>query len=254
MRMISLLIPIAPLSRTKSRLRDCFSIEQLKDLTISMFKDLAEKIVPLNFFDHKIVYCNSNEILEITRDYGLIAIKEKLTTPRKSFDDVIKTLNNLAIRNFNTNSTIFTFLDIILISIQNLHEIALLLKKNELVICPAIHSAGISVLGRNPPNVIPTYFSDPNIPSLLAILNEANKRNLKLTLYDSFRAGFDIDIKQDLVLAYEYLKIFHLTDTYTYKFLKNNLKLSIQKKSVTDNRNFEIKSFDFVSDEPKKRM
>ena len=51
-----LLIPIAPLSRTKSRLRDCFPKELLKDLTISMFKDLVNKVVNFNCFDQKIVY------------------------------------------------------------------------------------------------------------------------------------------------------------------------------------------------------
>ena len=46
-----LLIPIAPLSRTKSRLRDCFSAQQLRDLTIAMFKDLATKLEKVDIYD-----------------------------------------------------------------------------------------------------------------------------------------------------------------------------------------------------------
>ncbi|MFX0057200.1 MAG: hypothetical protein ACFE85_12410 [Candidatus Hodarchaeota archaeon] len=236
-----LLIPIAPLSRTKSRLRDCFSKEQLKELTIAMFKDLATTLLKVKLFDEKVVYCNTSEILEIAEEYNLASIKEKLTKPRKSFDEVISDLNNIALKKYNASKTLFTFLDIILISAHNFNEIYSLLKKNQLVICPAIHSAGISILGRKPPNIISTYFSKPDTPSLVALLNEANKRNLKLAIYDSFRAGFDIDIKQDLVLAYEYLKIFKLTHTETYKYLRNNLKLSLHKKSVEDNRDLEIK-------------
>ena len=115
------------------------------------------------------------------------------------------------------------------------------MEKNQLVICPAIHSAGISLLGRNPPDIIPSFFSDPKIPSLIAVLNEAKKKGIeKITLYDSFRAGFDIDILQDLILGYEYLKIFNLRDKEVFKFLKINLKMSIQKKNANDNRNFEI--------------
>ena len=79
-----LLIPIAPLSRTKSRLRDCFPKELLKELTVAMFKDLASKVVNVDCFDQKIVYCHNNEILELAEGYGLIGIKEKLTKPRKS--------------------------------------------------------------------------------------------------------------------------------------------------------------------------
>ncbi|MFX1356292.1 MAG: hypothetical protein ACFFA8_03330 [Promethearchaeota archaeon] len=236
-----LLVPIAPLSRTKSRLRDCFSQNQLRELTISMFKDLANTLLKVKVFDEKIVYCNTSEILEIADDYNLTSIKERLTLPRKSFDDVIKDLNTIALKKYNASETLFTFLDLILISKKNFNEVYSLLRKNQLVLCPAIHSAGISLLGRNPPNIIPTYFSNPTTPSLVALLNEANRLDLKLVIYDSFRAGFDIDIKQDLVLAYEYLKIFNLTHTETYKFLKENLKLSISKKNIEDNRDLEIK-------------
>jgi 2-phospho-L-lactate guanylyltransferase (CobY/MobA/RfbA family) len=81
-----LLIPIAPLSRTKSRLRKCFSKEQLKELTIAMFKDLALKLTRVDCFESKIVYCNSSEILELADDYGLIGIREELATPRKTFN------------------------------------------------------------------------------------------------------------------------------------------------------------------------
>ena len=235
-----LLIPIAPLSRTKSRLRDCFPKELLKDLTVAMFKDLASKVVNVDCFDQKIVYCHNNEILELAEEYGLIGIKEKLTKPRKSFDEVINDLNNIAIKEFNALSTLFTFLDVILISENNFKEISSLMELNQLVVCPAIHSAGISIFGRTPPDIIPTHFSDPNIPSFVALLKDAQERNLKISVYDSFRAGFDIDIKQDLLLGFEYLKLFNLNDTETFKFLKNNLKLALQKKNLKNNRDFKI--------------
>ena len=236
-----LLIPIAPLSRTKSRLRDCFSKEQLKDLTIAMFKDLGKTLLDVNCFEMKIVYCNTPEILELAGNYGLTGIKEEITAPPKSFDKVIQDINNIAIKTYNAEQTILTFLDIILISIKNFYEINKLIQENQLVVCPAIHSAGISVLGRNPPNIIPSYFSDPNDTSLVALLNNANAKGLdKIAIYDSFRAGFDIDIKQDLVLAYSYLKIFNLKQTETYLFLKKNLKITLKKVNVNNNRAFKF--------------
>lgn len=236
-----LLIPVAPLTRTKSRLRDCFSNEQLKELTIAMFKDLGKKLSNVTCFDQKIVYCNTPEILELANDYDLIGIKEELTSPPKSFDQVIKDLNNIAIKKYDAIQTVFSFLDLILISPTNFYEINQLIQENQLVICPAIHSAGISIFGRNPPDIIPSYFSDPNIPSLVALLSNASKKGInKIAVYDSFRAGFDIDIKQDLVLGYEYLKIFNLMDTAVFDFLKNNLKLGIKKINANNNRSFKI--------------
>ena len=235
-----LLIPIAPLSRTKSRLKDCFPKELLKDLTIAMFKDLASKVENVDCFDQRIVYCHNSEILELAEQYGLTGIKEKLTKPRKSFDEVINDLNNIAINDFNALNTIFTFLDVILISKKNFRDISKLMELNQLVVCPAIHSAGISIFGRSPPDIIPTHFSDPYTPSFVALIMDAQKRNLRYSIYDSFRAGFDIDIKQDLLLGFEYLKLFNQNDTETFKFLKHNLKFALQKKNLKNNRNFKI--------------
>lgn len=236
-----LLIPIAPLSKTKSRLRDCFSTEQLKELTIAMFKDLGNKLTEVNCYDKKIIYCNSRKILELANDYDLVGIKENLTTPSKSFDKVIEDLNDIAIKKYNASQTVFSFLDLILITKKNFYEINDLLGQNQIVICPAIHSAGISVLGRNPPDIIASYFSDPIIPSLLAQFKNAIKYKIdKFAIYDSFRAGFDIDIKEDLVLAYEYLKMFDLKHTNVFKFLKKNLRLSLKKRNPLNNRSFKI--------------
>jgi len=149
--------------------------------------------------------------------------------------------NDIAINKFHAEQTIFSFLDLILISAENFYEINTLVKRNQLVVCPAIHSAGISILGRNPPDIIPSYFSDPNTPSLVALLENASNKGIeKIIIYDSFRAGFDIDIMQDLVLAYQYLKIFNLKHKEVFKFLKENLKLRIKKTSAADNRAFKI--------------
>lgn len=239
--MSTLLIPVAPLLNTKTRLRNCFSREQLKDLTIAMFRDMGNILVEVNCFENIIVYCNTSEILELAEEYGLIGIKEVLQDPPKSFDEIISDFNKVAIEEFNAEQTTLAFLDLILIASKNFVEINDLLLQNQLVVCPAIHSAGISILGRNPPNILPSSFSDPNTPSLVALLNNASDIGIKkIVIYDSFRAGFDIDLKQDLVVAYEYLKIFNLTHTEVFKFLKNNLKFTLKKKDINNNRTFEI--------------
>ncbi|MHA1435943.1 MAG: hypothetical protein ACTSPD_00060 [Promethearchaeota archaeon] len=235
-----LLIPVAPLSKSKSRLRDCFSQELLQDLTIAMFKDLSTTLLEVNCYKEKIVYCSDKEILDLASEYNLIGIRERITLSKKTFDDIIQDLSNIAINDYKAQSTIITFIDLILISAKNFYEINALLKKNNIVICPAIHSAGISILGRHPPDIIPSCYSDPKIPSLLALYNKAKRKNLKILLYDSLRAGFDIDIKQDLIFAHEYLKIFNLTHTETYKFLAKNFRYYIEKKDENNNRTFKI--------------
>lgn len=237
-----LLIPVAPLSRTKTRLGDCFSKNQLRDLTIAMFKDLIQTLTRVKCFDDQIVYCNSDEILDFAEEHGLIGIKEKLTNPPKSFDEIIDNLNNIALNEFNAERTIVIFIDLILIEARNFNEINEFLKSNQLVVCPAIQSAGISVFGRNPPDIIPSFFTDPATPSLISLIQKAKDRGIKkISIYDSFRAGFDVDIKQDIVLAYNYLKIFNLTHTEIFQFLKRNLNLSLRKAKPDDNRAFRIR-------------
>jgi 2-phospho-L-lactate guanylyltransferase (CobY/MobA/RfbA family) len=216
-------------------------VEKLKEFTIAMFKDLGKTLTKVKCFKHKIVYCHTPEILELADYLGLIGIKEEISNVPKSFDEVINELNDLAIHKYNANQTTIAFLDLVLINSKNFYEINTLVKENQLVVCPAIHSAGVSILGRNPPDIIPSFFSDPNTPSLVALLNNANKEGIgKLIIYDSFRAGFDIDIKQDLVLAYEYLKLFNLKNTEVFKFLKKNLKFSLTKRNANNNRTFDI--------------
>ena len=239
-----LLIPVSPISRAKSRLRSVFSETQLKNFTISIFKDFAMKVSDLKSYEIKLVYCNSPEILELAEKYGLIPIKEERDNSKKNFDEVIETFNNIAIKKYDARSTLLAFCDVILINRINFVELSSLLKNNQVVICPAINSGGISILGRAPPDIIPTFFSHPEIPSLIALVNEAKTKKLDVAIYDSFRAGFDIDVKQDLVLAYEYLKIFNMKRSNTYKFLKDNLKLALLKKNNNDNRDLEIKEIE----------
>jgi 2-phospho-L-lactate guanylyltransferase (CobY/MobA/RfbA family) len=236
-----LLIPVAPLSRSKSRLSDFFSRTQLKELTVSMFKDLGNTLKEVNCFDNKIVYSSDSEILELADRYGLIGIKEKSSNYPKSFDDVISNLNSIASTKYNASRTILIFLDLILISPNNFYEVNSLLENNQIVLCPAINSAGISILGRNPPEIISTCFSSPNVASSIALLEKATMEGIKkIAIYDSFKASFDIDIKEDILLAYNYLKVFSLTHTHIFKFLKENLNYSIRKLDIRNNRSFEI--------------
>ena len=76
--MTILLIPIAPLTRTKSRLRDFFSTEQLIELTIAMFKDLGKTLTEVNCFDQKIVYCNATEILDLAEEALCSGLEKEL--------------------------------------------------------------------------------------------------------------------------------------------------------------------------------
>ncbi|MHA1677889.1 MAG: hypothetical protein ACTSUX_04065 [Promethearchaeota archaeon] len=246
-----LLIPVAPLSRAKSRLRNYFSKKQLEKFIIAMFTDLCNKLKNLTCFDKIIVYCNSDVILNIAELNNLTPIKEEVSNFKQSLDEVIDNLNKIAIEEFNATKTVVSFADLVLISPENFIDIANLIDSFNVVVCPAYHSAGISILGRNPPDIIPTSFSHPYMPSLMAFISEATKKNLKIKLYDSFRAGFDVDIKEDLVLAYEYLKAFNMTSTETFKFLKMNLNLILEKRNVKNNRNLRVK---YLKSKIKKRM
>jgi len=224
-----LIIPVSQLDQAKIRLRDIFSKEKIKEFTLAMFKDICQKTLDIDCFSKKIVYCNTQEILDVSRDYGFIPIKEERSKKSADFNNVITEINDIVVEKFDPISTLIAFADIILISPKNFLEISELLKKSQLVICPSVNSLGISLIGRSPPKIIKTCFSNSKNSSLIAQMELIKKKGLKkVVLYDSFRAGFDVDIKEQVILGYEFLKIFNLTDTETYKFLKRNLKESIR--------------------------
>jgi len=235
-----LIIPIAPLYRSKSRLENYLTRSQLKEFTIAMFKDLGQTLMELSCFDQKIVYCESEEVLEMAKDYDMIGLQEEIKNPAQSFDQMITNMDNIIIKKYDPESTIIAFLDLVLIEAQNFLDLYSLMERNNLVVCPAIQSAGISILGRKPPNLLNSCFSNPSIPSLFALFKNAKEKKIeKIAIYDSFRASFDVDITRDLILAYEYLKIFNLKERETYKFLRKNLKLILRKNS-NNNREFTI--------------
>jgi len=234
-----LLIPVAPLEQSKSRLRNCFTREQLSELTIALMKDLGNILKNLTLFEEIIVYCKSSEILQIAEEFGFVGIREK-NPDKKNFNILLETLNNIAINEFHAKKTVISFLDLALISETNFREFAQLLKNNQLVITPSICSAGISMIGRNPPNILKTNVFNKEQPSLISLIEKTRQKGIeKVAIYDSFRAGFDIDIKIDLLLGYEYLKILNLTKRNTYKFLKNNLSLEL-KCMGSNNRNLKM--------------
>ena len=118
-----LLIPVAPLSKSKSRLSSCFSRDQLKEFTTVMFKDLGIVLRSVNCFDKKVVYCQSPEILELAENFDLIGIKEKSRNTNYSLDDVIRDLDEIVINEFNAKDSVLTFLDLIMIwvSVNAIH-------------------------------------------------------------------------------------------------------------------------------------
>lgn len=237
-----LLIPVAPLSKSKSRLRDCFSADQLSQFTIALFKDLASTVLKLDCFEEIAVYCNSEQILKIGREHGFITVTEANHNNSNHFNKILDTFNQLIYKKYSPESTIICFIDLPLISEKNFQEISNLMEQNQILICPSIHSAGISIFGRKPPDVITaSCFSDDENPSFISLYQEATKKRIeRIHIYDSFRAGFDVDIKEDIILMYDYLKIFNLHDTYTYQFLRKNLKLGIRKQNSQNNREFHI--------------
>ncbi len=236
--MTIVLIPVAPLWRSKSRLEPCLSRENLVNFTLVMLEDMLTTLSEVNEFEKIIVFSQDKEVLELAQNFGYEGIIEK-NSPTSSFDDIIKTMNKVAIEKFDAHSTLTTFLDLVLISKKNFCDIATLMKKNRVVVCPAIQSMGISILGRSPPNIVEPAFCSPDTTSLKSLLNEVRKKEIKdIAIYDSFRASFDVDIESDLLMAYEYLKMLELRKNKTYLFLKKNLNSKIQKRDEHDNRNF----------------
>ncbi|MHA1147296.1 MAG: hypothetical protein ACTSR8_03535 [Promethearchaeota archaeon] len=236
-----LAIPVAPLSKAKSRLNECFSREQIRDLIKAMLRDMYDNLKSLDLFNVIIIYSQDREILELAATYNFMGIREIPIKQSRSFDDVISELKDIAIAKFKSEPLLISFLDLPLINQQHFSEINSLLHQYQIVVCPAIKTAGISLIGANPPSLLPPCFSDPKLPSLITLYNNAREKGIsQIYSYDSFQAGFDIDLREDCLLAVEYMKIFDLTERATYKFLKTNLNHCFEKIDENNNRSFKF--------------
>ena len=158
--MTILFIPIASLSRSKSRLADCLTQEQRQKFTLALFRDLAQKIQDLSIFQAKIIYSPDKQILDLAENYDLIPIRETPSQNSKTFNNVIGEMDEIAISQYQAHASLIIFLDLPLITQQNIIDLHSLLKKNQVVISPAINSAGISALGRHPVQIIQPKFDD----------------------------------------------------------------------------------------------
>lgn len=210
---VVVLVPVAPLGRTKSRLGPLLTLAQRRELTIAMVRDVLDACAEAraNGWIRDVVVCHRGNgeatIEEITRARGLHFLKEP---PVGDLDGIIAAMTRYAQQELAADASILVFSDLPLLAARNFSAVARQLARVEraILLCPSLND-GVSFLARKPPAVVPTRFNTDtaHLSSFQAHVDTARAADIPVLLHDSLSAFFDVDLPLDLALVQHYLEI-----------------------------------------------
>lgn len=194
------LIPVKSLSDAKSRLKGHLSLEERKTLTVHMLKHVLKIVHACKEIKQTFVVTPDEEIKKIASQYSATVLPEEHTGYNQSVTIAAKHVPFRHSReggkpvNQNNISLLTIPADLPLLT-QN--DIQMLIKhsyEQDIVLAPSKDGGTNSVL-MHPPLIIPYLFGKD---SFKKYINEAQKRNLTISIYESPTIAFDIDTIDDL--------------------------------------------------------
>ncbi|MCS4540703.1 MAG: 2-phospho-L-lactate guanylyltransferase [Euryarchaeota archaeon] len=181
------IIPIAKLTKGKSRLTSTLNLAQRKQLILVMLRDILRAISKTNVID-KIIIVTPETSLE-----NFLSSAIFLKDDKNNIDEAVAIATNFAVKN-GADATLFLPGDIPLLQPIDIEKIVSLSEENSIVISPS-KDGGTSALLRMPANIIGTKFGKN---SLVEHIKRAYKKRVKVKMYLSQNLTFDVDEPADL--------------------------------------------------------
>ncbi|ACV25270.1 2-phospho-L-lactate guanylyltransferase [Methanocaldococcus fervens] len=212
---MKVIIPVSPINSLKTRLSEFLSSEERKNLLLNMLRDIKKALEGLDV----VVVSRDDEILDFAK-YELKAeiVKEKY----KGLNNAIKQ----AFDEIDDEEVIIIPADIPLIKKKHIEDILKLSKDYDLIIASS-RGGGTNLLYLKSKNLIELRYEGF---SFLKHLEEAEKRNLRYYIYDSFLISVDINTPEDLGEIF-----IHGDNTYTKNYLKG-LGIEVEPKHSSAGR------------------
>ena len=190
------IVPIKPLRRGKSRLASVLSDKDREQLNQTLLIKTIQCLKEIKEVDQTLIVSCDPFALTISRDYGVRTIQES------SHTNINKALRKgtMAATAFNVSSILIIPADLPLI---NADDIRMLLSKSrnppEIIIAPDRRMNGTNALFINPVGILDYDFG---MWSFRKHIEQAERKNIKVEIYNNDKLAFDLDMPEDL----DYLK------------------------------------------------
>lgn len=194
------IVPIKPLSRSKSRLSSVLSDEERAELsrrmlvhTLNTLKDVAE-------IEHTLVVSRDTHALSIARQHGARTVAER-GSPKLNTALVRATI---VAQGYGVSGVLVLPADLPLISVE---DIRMLIEKAKeppvVVIAPDRHGSGTNALLASPPGLIDYDFGPDSFEQHISRAKDAGAR---IEVCEISSLGLDLDLPEDLAILQEGLE------------------------------------------------
>ncbi|NPA62915.1 MAG: 2-phospho-L-lactate guanylyltransferase [Methanococci archaeon] len=195
------IIPVSPINSLKTRLSEFLSEEERKYLLLNMLRDIKSALTNLD----TVVVSRDEEILNFAKkELNAKTVKEK----GKGLNNAIKQ----AFKEISEEEVLIIPADIPLIKKHHIKDIINLSNHYDMIIAPS-RGGGTNLLYLKSKNSIDLKYEGF---SFLKHLKEAENKNLKYHIYDSFLVSVDINTPEDLGEIF-----IHGEKTHTKQYLKS---------------------------------
>ena len=190
------LVPIKSFKRPKSRLNDVLSLEQRRLLVKQMLVKILRNQINSNLFVQNLVVTEDEEVISFIKKFGVKGILQKKPGLNQGITEAV----SFSIKN-NAKSILILHGDIpevdkdSLVKITNFHNNLIKRHGKGITLSSDVMGSGSNCMICTPPDAIKFCYG---IDSCSSHLEEADKRGVKIKLFQSKKFAFDIDVYSDL--------------------------------------------------------
>lgn len=190
-------IPIKPLSRGKSRLAGLMTSEEREFLNQKLLIRTIRCLENIPLINEIAVISHDPTALHISRDLGVRTIQESRKT------DINNALRKAtkAIRTFDASKILVIPADLPMIIPEDIKEfLSLSIGEDEIIISPDRRMCGTNMLFINPIGILDYDFG---LWSFKKHIEQAERKKIRVGIYNNERIAFDLDLPEDLEIIRE---------------------------------------------------
>jgi len=189
-------VPVKPLRRGKSRLAGILSTKDREYLNEQLLKRTITSLKPVKEIDEIIVISYDPAALSLSRKFGIRTLQENRNT---NINNALRKAT-MAAKGFHASKILIVPADLPLISSEDIENMLnLQARAPEIIIAPDRRMDGTNALLINPIGILDYDFG---IWSFRKHVEQAERKKIRVEIYDNENLAFDLDIPEDL----EYLK------------------------------------------------